>query len=71
MNVGDVRVVERRERLGFPLESRETIGIIGKRLSQDFDRDIAIERCVSRAIHLAHTTGAEGSEDCVGTETRA
>jgi hypothetical protein len=32
---------------------------------------VAIKRCISRAIHLAHPTGAEGREDFVRTETPA
>ena len=38
----DVRVIQRGEDLRFALESREAIGIVGERLRQDLDRDVAI-----------------------------
>ena len=41
-------VVQRRQDLRFPLESREAIGIVGERLRQDFHYDVAIERRIAR-----------------------
>ena len=44
----DVRVIQRGEDLGLPLESSEALGVVRKGLGQDFQRDVAIQR-VSRA----------------------
>ena len=59
VDVRDVRMVQRREGLRFACEPREPIGIARERVGQDFDRDVAIQLRVARAIHLAHAAGAE------------
>ena len=41
VHMGDVGVVERGECLGFPGESRQPLGIVGKRLRDDLDGDVA------------------------------
>jgi len=38
--------------LRFALEARQTVGIERKQLGQDFEGDIAIQRCIARAIDL-------------------
>ena len=53
VDVRDVRMVQRREGLGFALESRDALGISGEQLRQDLDRDVAIEPRVARTIDLA------------------
>ena len=35
---------------------------------KDFDRDGAVETRVARAVHFAHTSGADRREDLVGAE---
>ena len=45
--------------LRLPLESREAIGIVGERLGQDLDRDVALQLRIARAIDLAHAARAE------------
>ena len=64
---GDVRVVERREDLGFAPEAREPIGISGHRLGQDLDRHVALQVGVGGAVDLTHSASAELGEDLVGT----
>ena len=71
MNVRDVRVVQRREHLRFPLEARQAIGIVGKGLGQDFDRHVAIERRIAGAIDLAHPAHTDLNSDFVDAETGA
>ena len=44
VDVGDVRMIERRERLRFAREPRQAIGIAGEGVRQDLERDVAIER---------------------------
>jgi hypothetical protein len=53
-NVGDVWMVQRRECLRFAGEPGEPIGIVGKRVGEDFERDIAIQLRIARAVDLPH-----------------
>ena len=46
---GDVGMVQRGERLGFALETRQAVGVLRERVGQDLDRDVAIELRVGRA----------------------
>ena len=52
-------------------EARDTIRVGGEGVRQDLDRDVATERGIPRAIHLAHPAGAESGHDLVGAEARA
>ncbi len=54
----DVRVIEGADRLGFALEAFAAIGIRGRRIGQDLDRDGAIQPAVPRAVDLAHAARA-------------
>ena len=58
-------MVERGEHLRFALETREPVGVVRRTSRQDFDRDIASELRVARAIDLAHAAGAEMGDDLV------
>src|SRR5207237_10632217 len=71
VNRHDVRMVERGRGARFALESRASIGIGGERLRQNLDRDVASELPVSRAIPVAHSTGADERSDLVGSKTLA
>ena len=62
---------QRRNRLRFGLKSRERRRIGRHCLRHDFDRDVAIQPRVARAIDLAHAPGAERSDDLVGAEACA
>ena len=55
------------EDLGFPLESREAIGIIGERIRQDFDRDVAPQLRIAGPIHFTHGARADRPDDFVRT----
>ena len=65
----DVGMVERREQTRFALESRAAIGAAGECGRQDFDRDVAPELCVPRAIDLAHAARADPRLDLVDAQT--
>ncbi len=65
MDRGDVRVVERGEHLRFALEARQALRIGGKHLGQDLQGDVPPEPRVAGAIHLAHPTRAERTDDFV------
>jgi hypothetical protein len=58
----DVRVVERGDRARLLLEARGLPGV------QRLDGDDAAEARVERAVHLAHSPGADAALDFVGTE---
>ncbi len=59
MNGGDVRMVQRRQRFGFALETREALGIPAEACGQYLDRDVTAELGVGGAIHLAHAAFAQ------------
>ena len=66
---GDVRVIERRQGPRFAPEPREPIGIGGDGVRQALDGDVPLEARVARAVHLAHSTGADGGKNLVGAES--
>ena len=68
---GDVRMVQRGEDLRFADEPCEAIGIVGDGGQQHFDRDVAIQLRVARAIHLAHAADANRIEDFKNAEACA
>ena len=43
VDLRDVRMIERGERLRFALEAHQAIGVAGERGRQDLERDLAIE----------------------------
>ena len=55
---GDVGMIQRREDLRFALESRQTLGISGEQIRQDFDRHVALQACIAGPRILL-----SGSED--------
>jgi hypothetical protein len=46
-------VIERRQHLRFANEARQAIGVAGEGIRQDFQRDVAIQLRIARAIHQA------------------
>jgi hypothetical protein len=71
VNRRDVRMIERREDLRLAAETGEPVGVARHHWQQHLDRDIAIERRVASAIHLAHSAGAQGEADLVRSEAVA
>ena len=67
----DVRVIQGREDLRLALEPRQPLGVLGHRLRQDLDRDLAVELGVPRPVHLSHPARAERRQDLVGAELRS
>jgi hypothetical protein len=68
VDLRDVRVVERRQRLRLAREPGQSLRIARKDLRQHFQRDVAIEPGVAGAVDLAHSAGADRSQHFVGTE---
>ena len=71
MDARDVRMIQRSEKLRFPLESCEPFVIVGEFFGKNFDRDVALELRVARAIDLAHTAFSDWRDDLVGAEARS
>ena len=66
MDARDVRMIQRREELGFTLEPRESSFVVHERLGKDFDRHVSLELLVTSAVHLAHAAFADWGEDLTG-----
>ena len=64
----DVRVVERRQQLGFAVEAGHSLGVLGKVLGKDLDGDIPIKVLIAGSIHVAHSARAKRFDDHVMTE---
>ena len=71
VDLRDVRMVERCQRLRLPLEAREALAVCRKQRRQDLERNVAIEARVAGAVDLAHAAGAERAENFVRSETGA
>ena len=71
VDAADVGMVQRGEDLCFTLEACEAIGIERERVRDDFQRDVATELRVARAIDLAHGAGPERRQDFVRAEACA
>jgi hypothetical protein len=65
----DVRMVQGGDRAGFSLEARLEIAIGRDMFRQDLDGDDAIEPHILRAVDLAHSARADGSENFIRPET--
>ena len=64
-------MVERGQQLGFALEARQALRVLGERRRQRFDRHLAAEARVVRAVHLAHAARSERCDDLVGADAGA
>ena len=65
VNGQDIGVVELSGCACFLFEAAQAIGVAEKRTGQNFDGDLARQPLITRAIHLAHTTGADLLQDLV------
>ena len=61
-----MRMTQTGQRLCFALESRLQVGLIGDVRREDLDGNGAVEALVARAIHFAHSTGANRRHDFIG-----
>ena len=68
---GDIRVIERRNRLRLTLEPGDPLGVGEERLRQNLQRDIASEPRVAGAVAVAHPARASEADDLVRAETSA
>jgi hypothetical protein len=70
MERADVRMIERGNSTGFPVEAFTPVGIGRKMLGKNLDRYRTIKPRISRAIDLAHTACADRCDDLVRTQAR-
>ena len=61
-------MIERRKRPRLALETREPFRIPRKQIGKHFDRYLATQLRVARAIDLAHPARADGGHDFVGPD---
>ena len=59
VDLRDVRMIEGREQLGFPLEAGQAVGIAGKGVREDLQRDGAVQSGVATPVDLAHAARAK------------
>jgi hypothetical protein len=59
VDLSDVRVIERGEKLGLPFKAGQTVGIPRELLGKELHRHIAPENRISRSVHLSHPARAE------------
>ncbi len=71
VNREDVRMVERRRRLGLELKSRDGIAVVARFRRKNLDRDVAAQPRVAGAIDLPHPARADGTKNFVVAETAA
>ncbi len=64
----NVRMRQRGDGLGFALETRHRVGILGAVSRKDLDRHLAPESRVPSPVHLAHPARAERRQDLVRAE---
>ena len=68
---GDVRMIERREKARFALESSKCVIVTGERFGKQLDRNLAPESRIRRAIDHAHSARAKRVENFIRTEARS
>ena len=67
----DARMIQRRCRARFELEAAEMITARRQLGRENFQRDVALELRIARAINLAHAAGADRRDDLVRTDSRS
>jgi hypothetical protein len=71
VDAADVRVVERGQEPGFPLEARHPVRVGRKLRWKRLERHVATELAVARPPDLAHAATAEGRDDLVRSDACA
>jgi hypothetical protein len=65
MNDGNVRMVQGGKQMRLALEPPDPLTIARDALGKRLDRDVAIERGVSRLPHLTHAAGPDGAQNFI------
>src|SRR5438067_1108364 len=64
-------MIQRGERLGFPLEACQAVGVVRERFGEHLDRDVAIQLRVAGTIDLSHAAFTDRRGHVVDAETSA
>ena len=54
VDLGDVRMIQRSEQLGFALESGEALRVVCEKVRRELESHVALELRVMRAEHHTH-----------------
>ena len=65
VNRADVRMIQRAGGLGFPLETRKRLGILGEIIGEEFQRDKPMQPRVLGFVDHTHAAAAEFFDDPV------
>src|SRR5262249_43522451 len=71
VNGRDAGMIERGERLGFLLESRQPVRILRQRIRQYLNGDLTVEPRVPRFPDFSHAARTDRREDFVWTQSSA
>jgi len=71
VNVGDIRMVQGRERLCFAGEPGQSVGVAGEQVRQDFKGDVTIQFRVAGAVDQTHPALADLASDFIDAEPGA
>src|SRR5262249_40918711 len=71
VDVGDVRVIERREHLRLAAKPRKAVRVRCHSFREYLDGHVPIQLRVARPVHLAHSARAERGDHFVWTDTGA
>ena len=64
-------MIQRREKLRFPLEPPKALVVLRERFGQHLNRDLTVELRITRAVDLTHSARSDGSDDLVVGELRS
>src|SRR5262249_47805605 len=67
----DVRMVQGREHFGLATKAPKPFRVARERIWQHFDRDVALQLRIARAIHLAHAARTDLRGNFIRTEASA
>ena len=68
LNLGEVRMIERREHLRLARKARDAIWIVRENIWKNLEGDLAIQPRIASPVDFAHPSGAESREHFVCAE---
>ena len=71
VNREDIGVVQCGRGLGLLLEAAHEVGLVGERLGQNLQRDVALQSRIASPIHLAHAAAANQLDDFIDADASA
>jgi len=68
VNRQDVGMRQRRDGLGFALETQQRVGVLGELFRENLDGYIALQAEVARAVDFTHASGANRGKNFIRAE---